>query len=288
MPKYVIEREIPGVGKMTPEELKAISVKSCLVMRQIGPEIQWVESYVTNDKLYCVYIAPNISTIQRHADVGGFPANRISQVKWVAQSFSLLKLCGFSPVFKSRTAESERRRLCATRLAHTSAFLIAVSLVCAAAAGAVQPAKSTQAEHAAKPPFSLTISAKPDVFKVGSPMPINVVLKNTSSHPINLVRLSLPNYKADIRDGQGALVKAKPLAEKLPDGRVRLRHAASSAMIVRIDPGKIGSNLFNFYDLTNDYELTKPGKYTVQLLRYDYETKTWVRSNTISIVVLPK
>lgn len=81
MPKYVIEREIPGVGKMTPEELKAISVKSCLVMRQIGPDIQWVESYVTNDKLYCVYIAPNVATIQKHADQGGFPANRISQVK---------------------------------------------------------------------------------------------------------------------------------------------------------------------------------------------------------------
>lgn len=81
MPKYVIEREIPGVGKMTVEELKALSEKSCLVMRRIGPDIQWLESYVTNDKLYCVYIAPNVATIQKHADLGGFPANRISQVK---------------------------------------------------------------------------------------------------------------------------------------------------------------------------------------------------------------
>lgn len=81
MPKYVIEREIPGVGKMSPDELKAISQKSCEVLRKIGPEIQWLESYVTNDKLYCVYIAPNVATIQKHADQGGFPANRISQVK---------------------------------------------------------------------------------------------------------------------------------------------------------------------------------------------------------------
>ncbi|HUX09014.1 MAG TPA: DUF4242 domain-containing protein [Terriglobia bacterium] len=81
MPKYVIEREIPGVGKMTPEELKAISQKSCAVLRKMGQEIQWLESYVTNDKLYCVYIAPNVASVQQHAEQGGFPANRISQVK---------------------------------------------------------------------------------------------------------------------------------------------------------------------------------------------------------------
>jgi len=81
MPKYVIEREIPGIGKMTPEELKAISQKSCAVLRKMGQEIQWLESYVTNDKLYCVYIAPNVASVQQHAEQGGFPANRISQVK---------------------------------------------------------------------------------------------------------------------------------------------------------------------------------------------------------------
>ena len=81
MPKYVIEREIPDAGKMTPEELRAISQKSCEVLRSMGPEIQWVESYVTNDKLYCIYIAPTVAAIQQHADKGGFPANRISQVK---------------------------------------------------------------------------------------------------------------------------------------------------------------------------------------------------------------
>jgi Nickel responsive protein SCO4226-like len=81
MPKYVVEREIPGAGKMTPEELRAISQKSCAVLRKMGPEIQWVESYVTNDKIYCVYIAPSVAAIQQHAAQGGFPANRISQIK---------------------------------------------------------------------------------------------------------------------------------------------------------------------------------------------------------------
>jgi hypothetical protein len=81
MPKYVVEREIPGVGKMTPDELREISRKSCAVLREMGPEIQWLESFVTDDKLYCVYIAPSAAPIQQHADRGGFPANRILQVK---------------------------------------------------------------------------------------------------------------------------------------------------------------------------------------------------------------
>jgi Nickel responsive protein SCO4226-like len=80
MPKYVIEREIPGAGKMTPEELRGISQKSCAVIRKMGPEIQWLESYVTDDKIYCVYIAPSADAVRQHATQGGFPANRISQV----------------------------------------------------------------------------------------------------------------------------------------------------------------------------------------------------------------
>ena len=80
MPKYVIEREMPGVGKLSPEELQGASQTSCNVLRQLGPEIQWVESYVTGDKLYCVYIAPNPEIIREHAQRGGFPANRISEV----------------------------------------------------------------------------------------------------------------------------------------------------------------------------------------------------------------
>ena len=80
MPKYVIEREIPGAGKLAPGELKAIAQKSCGVLRQMGPEIQWVESYVTDDKIYCVYLAPNSDAIREHAQRGGFPANRISEV----------------------------------------------------------------------------------------------------------------------------------------------------------------------------------------------------------------
>ncbi|MDQ2971061.1 MAG: DUF4242 domain-containing protein [Acidobacteriota bacterium] len=80
MPKYVIERELPGAGKLAPAELRGISQKSCGVIRNLGPEIQWLHSYVTEDKLYCVYIAPSEELIRRHAQEGGFPANRISRV----------------------------------------------------------------------------------------------------------------------------------------------------------------------------------------------------------------
>lgn len=83
MPKFVIEREIPDAGKLTPDQLKAISQTSCGVLRQMGPEIQWVHSYVTGDKIYCVYIAPDEATVARHAKMGGFPANRISQIRTV-------------------------------------------------------------------------------------------------------------------------------------------------------------------------------------------------------------
>ncbi len=81
MPKYIIEREIPDAGNLTEEELQQISQKSCGILKEMGPQIQWVESYVTDDKVYCVYIAANEQTIREHAEKGGFPANRISQVK---------------------------------------------------------------------------------------------------------------------------------------------------------------------------------------------------------------
>ena len=81
MPKYVIEREIPGAGKLSPQELQGVSQKSCSVLRNLGPQIQWVQSYVTNDKIYCIYIAPDVATIRKHAEQGGFPANSVSEVK---------------------------------------------------------------------------------------------------------------------------------------------------------------------------------------------------------------
>jgi hypothetical protein len=81
MPKYVIERELPGVGELSQEQLQGISQKSCTVIKNLGPEIQWVHSYVTPDKIYCVYIAPSEALIREHAKQGGFPANRISEVK---------------------------------------------------------------------------------------------------------------------------------------------------------------------------------------------------------------
>ena len=80
MPKFLIERNIPNAGKLTPAELQGISQKSCGVLRELGPSVQWLESYVTADKVYCVYIAPDEATVREHARRGGFPADRVSQV----------------------------------------------------------------------------------------------------------------------------------------------------------------------------------------------------------------
>jgi hypothetical protein len=81
MPKYVIEREIPNAGSLTQDQILGISQKSCSVLKNLGPQIQWVESYVTQNKIYCVYIAPNEAMVREHAKQGGFPANRVSEVK---------------------------------------------------------------------------------------------------------------------------------------------------------------------------------------------------------------
>jgi hypothetical protein len=80
MPKFIIERDIPGAGNLSPADLKTISKKSCGVLSSLGPSVQWVQSYVTPDRIYCVYIATDESLIRRHAELGGFPANRISRV----------------------------------------------------------------------------------------------------------------------------------------------------------------------------------------------------------------
>lgn len=81
MPKYIIERDIPGAGRMTSNDLQAVSQRSCAAIRDLGPDIQWVESYVTDDKVYCVYIAADADLIRKHAEQGGFPANRISEIR---------------------------------------------------------------------------------------------------------------------------------------------------------------------------------------------------------------
>lgn len=83
MPKYVIEREIPGAGKLTAEELRGISEASCNVLRKMGSEIQWIQSYVAEDKIYCVYVAPNEEMVREHARLGGFPANSVSRVSTI-------------------------------------------------------------------------------------------------------------------------------------------------------------------------------------------------------------
>ena len=81
MPKYIIEREIPGAGSLSTDQLREVAQTSCNVLKEMGPQIQWLESYVTGDKVYCVYISPNEEMIREHAKQGGFPANRISEIK---------------------------------------------------------------------------------------------------------------------------------------------------------------------------------------------------------------
>jgi hypothetical protein len=81
MPRYVIEREIPGAGELSQEELHSISQKSCGVLQELGPQVQWVHSYVTDNKIYCIYIAPDEESVRKHAAMGGFPANSIAQVR---------------------------------------------------------------------------------------------------------------------------------------------------------------------------------------------------------------
>ena len=83
MPKFVIERVIPGAGALTPEQLKAISQTSCSVLTSMGPQIQWLESFVTDDKIYCIYIAPDEATVREHARLGQFPANSVSEVRTI-------------------------------------------------------------------------------------------------------------------------------------------------------------------------------------------------------------
>ena len=83
MPKFVIEREIPGAGKLSAQELQGIPQKSCGVLKNMGPQIQWLQSYVTDDKIYCVYIAPDEATIKQHAQQGGFPANKVTRIRTV-------------------------------------------------------------------------------------------------------------------------------------------------------------------------------------------------------------
>lgn len=83
MPKYIIEREIPHAGSLTAQDLQGISQKSCSILTEMGPKIQWLQSYVTDNKVYCVYIAPDEATIREHAEKGGFPANRISKVETI-------------------------------------------------------------------------------------------------------------------------------------------------------------------------------------------------------------
>ncbi len=83
MPKYIIEREIPDAGTLSAEELQQISQKSCCILKQMGPQIQWLESYVTDNKIYCIYIAPDVQTIRNHAKQGDFPANSVLEVKTI-------------------------------------------------------------------------------------------------------------------------------------------------------------------------------------------------------------
>jgi Protein of unknown function (DUF4242) len=101
MPKFVIEREIPGAGKLTPEQLQAVSQTSCGVLREMGPRIQWLHSYVTDNKIYCVYIAPDEAAVRAHAQKGGFPANSVAQVRAVIDPTTSEQLQALSVVAPS-------------------------------------------------------------------------------------------------------------------------------------------------------------------------------------------
>ena len=92
MPRYVIERELPGAGKLSQSDLQAISEKSCNVITELGPKIQWVESFVTEDKIYCIYNAPDKDILRQHAEMGGFPANRIEEIKNVINPVTAEKM----------------------------------------------------------------------------------------------------------------------------------------------------------------------------------------------------
>lgn len=92
MPRYVIERELPGAGKLSQADLQAISEKSCNVITELGPKIQWVESFVTEDKIYCIYNAPDKDILRQHAQMGGFPANRIEEIKNVINPVTAEKM----------------------------------------------------------------------------------------------------------------------------------------------------------------------------------------------------
>lgn len=83
MPKFVIEREIPGAGDLSEEELQGISSKSCSILKELGPQVQWLQSYVTDNKIYCIYIAPDQESVVKHAEMGGFPANSVSAIRTV-------------------------------------------------------------------------------------------------------------------------------------------------------------------------------------------------------------
>ena len=107
MPKFVIEREIPGAGELTLEQLQAISQKSCSVLSAMGPQIQWLHSYVTGNKIYCIYIAPDEATVREHASQGGFPANSVAQVRTVIDPTTAEYSCLLP---RARPAQVRRRR----------------------------------------------------------------------------------------------------------------------------------------------------------------------------------
>lgn len=100
MPKFVIERDLPGAGKLGQADLVGISKKSCAVLNELGPKVQWLESYVTDDKIYCIYIAPNAQSVLEHAKRGGFPANRVSEIRTVIDPTTSEGLMGAAPAAK--------------------------------------------------------------------------------------------------------------------------------------------------------------------------------------------
>jgi hypothetical protein len=140
----------------------------------------------------------------------------------------------------------------------------------------------------ANPPFSLTISTSADTVNIGSGIELKIVLTNTSNQRISFPQLGYcwGNYKLDIRDVHGNPVQPKPQFEKRKDGKTLIRHFGGSVFRIDVEPGKTFTDFCTLgHDYYSDYEFPQPGKYTVQASRYEYESKTWAKSNTITLIV---
>jgi hypothetical protein len=175
-----------------------------------------------------------------------------------------------------------------TSLRRVSLLVLVVAAWGAACPRAARSFDQVPSVGNANPPFSLTISTSTDSVNIGSGIELKIVLTNTSNHQIRLPQLGhcWGNYKLDIRDVHGNPVQPKPLVEKRKDGKMHLRNWGGSVFRSDVEPGKSFTDFCTLgHDYFSDYEFPQPGKYTVQASRYEYESKTWAKSNIITLTV---